>query len=70
MEANGCTDCVCNLYEENGVTLPFRYDTMALGLYGNGLCVPSVASDKVGDVQDIVMDMLETFKESDAGQHA
>ena len=69
MDAKGCSDCVCTLFEEDGVSLPFRYDSVALGLYGNGLCIPSISTEKAGDVYDIVADMLETFKTSDAGQY-
>ena len=69
MNDRGCTDCECLMYDvAAGVDIPFRYDTMAVGLYGNGLCIPYISEEDSGAVADVVKNMVESFKESDSGQ--
>ena len=46
MAARGCDACSCNMWDNDaGVEVPFRYDTIAVGLYGKGFCLPYVSTD-------------------------
>ena len=46
MTERGCVNCECDMYDVAlGVDVPFRYDTLAVGLYGNGLCVPYISPE-------------------------